>query len=143
MRTNTFTIDRDIDDTAEVTLSEGDSVLAADIQHLVVATSSGSLASTGFDLRVNDGMGDSDLDHTFKFAAWRGIRVAACALPVSSCPGGIRVCTGLNSCFAIYPCPPIMPGAGAGWGGRIRTYGTRYQKPLPYHLATPQRWGAT
>ena len=25
-----------------------------------------------------------------------------------------------------------------GWGGRIRTYGTRYQKPLPYHLATPQ-----
>ena len=29
-----------------------------------------------------------------------------------------------------------------GWGGRIRTYGTRYQKPLPYHLATPQRWSA-
>ncbi len=27
----------------------------------------------------------------------------------------------------------------AGWGGRIRTYDTRYQKPLPYHLATPQR----
>ena len=27
----------------------------------------------------------------------------------------------------------------AGWGGRIRTYGTRYQKPLPYHLATPQQ----
>lgn len=26
-----------------------------------------------------------------------------------------------------------------GWGGRIRTYGTRYQKPLPYHLATPQQ----
>ena len=25
-----------------------------------------------------------------------------------------------------------------GWGGRIRTYGTRLQKPLPYHLATPQ-----
>ena len=24
------------------------------------------------------------------------------------------------------------------WGGRIRTYGWRYQKPLPYHLATPQ-----
>ena len=28
-----------------------------------------------------------------------------------------------------------------GWGGRIRTYGTRYQKPMPYHLATPQRVG--
>ena len=28
---------------------------------------------------------------------------------------------------------------GGGWGGRIRTYGTRYQKPLPYRLATPQR----
>ena len=26
-----------------------------------------------------------------------------------------------------------------GWGGRIRTYGTLYQKQLPYRLATPQR----
>lgn len=26
-----------------------------------------------------------------------------------------------------------------GWGGRIRTSDTRYQKPLPYHLATPQQ----
>ena len=25
-----------------------------------------------------------------------------------------------------------------GWGGRIRTYGTRDQNPMPYHLATPQ-----
>ena len=24
-----------------------------------------------------------------------------------------------------------------GWGGRIRTYGTRDQNPMPYHLATP------
>ena len=29
----------------------------------------------------------------------------------------------------------------AGWGGRIRTYGTRYQKALPYHLATPHQRG--
>lgn len=29
-----------------------------------------------------------------------------------------------------------------GWGGRIRTYGARYQKPVPYHLATPQQCGA-
>ena len=28
-----------------------------------------------------------------------------------------------------------------GWGGRIRTYGARYQKPVPYHLATPQLCG--
>jgi hypothetical protein len=28
-----------------------------------------------------------------------------------------------------------------GWGGRIRTYDTRYQKPMPYHLATPQSVG--
>ena len=28
-----------------------------------------------------------------------------------------------------------------GWGGRIRTYDTRYQKPMPYHLATPQLCG--
>ena len=26
-----------------------------------------------------------------------------------------------------------------GWGGRIRTCECRYQKPVPYHLATPQR----
>ena len=26
-----------------------------------------------------------------------------------------------------------------GWGGRSRTYDARYQKALPYHLATPQR----
>ena len=26
-----------------------------------------------------------------------------------------------------------------GWGGRIRTYGTRDQNPMPYHLATPQQ----
>ncbi len=25
-----------------------------------------------------------------------------------------------------------------GWGGRIRTYESRLQRPLPYHLATPQ-----
>ena len=31
----------------------------------------------------------------------------------------------------------------AGWGGRIRTYDARYQKPLPYHLATPQQAGVT
>ena len=29
-----------------------------------------------------------------------------------------------------------------GWGGRIRTYGARYQKPVPYHLATPHQRGA-
>ena len=36
------------------------------------------------------------------------------------------------------PCPRLPDCPGTGWGGRIRTYGTRYQKPLPYHLATPQ-----
>lgn len=25
----------------------------------------------------------------------------------------------------------------SGWGGRIRTYECRHQKPMPYHLATP------
>jgi hypothetical protein len=29
----------------------------------------------------------------------------------------------------------------AGWGGRIRTCEWRHQKPLPYHLATPQQGG--
>ena len=26
-----------------------------------------------------------------------------------------------------------------GWGGRIRTYECRLQKPVPYRLATPQK----
>ena len=30
----------------------------------------------------------------------------------------------------------------AGWDGRIRTYGTLYQKQLPYHLATSQQQAA-
>ena len=29
---------------------------------------------------------------------------------------------------------------GNGWGSGIRTYGTLYQKQLPYRLATPQQW---
>lgn len=29
--------------------------------------------------------------------------------------------------------------SGNGWGGRTRTLEWRYQKPLPYHLATPQK----
>ena len=28
-----------------------------------------------------------------------------------------------------------------GWGARIRTWECRYQKPMPYHLATPQQPG--
>lgn len=31
------------------------------------------------------------------------------------------------------------PSGETGWGARIRTWEWRYQKPLPYHLATPQR----
>ena len=27
-----------------------------------------------------------------------------------------------------------------GWGGRIRTCACRYQKPVPYRLATPQQF---
>ena len=38
--------------------------------------------------------------------------------------------------FATYLCILI----GNGWDGRIRTYGTLYQKQLPYHLATSQQW---
>lgn len=26
-----------------------------------------------------------------------------------------------------------------GWGARIRTWECRYQKPMPYRLATPQQ----
>ena len=31
----------------------------------------------------------------------------------------------------------LMRNCNFGWGGRIRTYGTRDQNPMPYHLATP------
>ena len=37
----------------------------------------------------------------------------------------------------VYLCDFIVKDAG-GWGARIRTWGWRYQKPLPYRLATPQ-----
>src|SRR5215204_6482583 len=42
--------------------------------------------------------------------------------------------------------PPASAGQdilddGAGWGARIRTWEWLYQKPLPYHLATPHREG--
>lgn len=36
-------------------------------------------------------------------------------------------------------CQKAMGLYSSGWGGRIRTSGCRYQKPMPYHLATPQR----
>ena len=34
---------------------------------------------------------------------------------------------------------PPQPTSVVGWGGRIRTCECRYQKPVPYHLATPQQ----
>jgi hypothetical protein len=37
------------------------------------------------------------------------------------------------------PWPRDLLDLEVGWGGRIRTYDTQYQKLLPYHLATPQR----
>ena len=33
---------------------------------------------------------------------------------------------------------PMFELANVGWGARIRTWECRYQKPMPYHLATPQ-----
>ena len=33
---------------------------------------------------------------------------------------------------------PITYHCSNGWGGRIRTYECRIQRPVPYHLATPQ-----
>lgn len=34
--------------------------------------------------------------------------------------------------------PENLTSIQSGWGGRIRTYECRHQKPMPYHLATPQ-----
>lgn len=33
----------------------------------------------------------------------------------------------------------IIQNRNDGWGARIRTWECRYQKPVPYHLATPQQ----
>lgn len=33
----------------------------------------------------------------------------------------------------------VLKDINLGWDGRIRTYGTLYQKQLPYHLATSQQ----
>ena len=35
--------------------------------------------------------------------------------------------------------PQNLTSVQSGWGGRIRTYECRHQKPMPYHLATPQQ----
>lgn len=34
----------------------------------------------------------------------------------------------------------FKPIARGGWGGWIRTNECRHQKPMPYHLATPQHY---
>ena len=36
--------------------------------------------------------------------------------------------------------PKFKPIAHGGWGGWIRTNECRHQKPMPYHLATPQHY---
>ena len=36
--------------------------------------------------------------------------------------------------------PKFKPFALGGWGGWIRTNECRHQKPMPYHLATPQHY---
>src|SRR5207249_10283171 len=34
---------------------------------------------------------------------------------------------------------PVPPRPWYYWGGRIRTFEYRFQRPVPYHLATPQK----
>src|SRR6056297_841860 len=46
---------------------------------------------------------------------------------------------GHSECPQRYPVDDADEKERTGWGGRIRTYDTRYQKPMPYRLATPQR----
>ncbi len=36
--------------------------------------------------------------------------------------------------------PAFMVRHNNGWGGRIRTYGSRNQNPVTYHLSTPHQW---
>ena len=73
-----------------------------------------------------------------------------CAMDHGHCTGHPTACKGLIRAFEALAIAAVFriatPAAAgfhsAGWGGRIRTYGTRYQKPLPYHLATPQNSNA-
>ena len=44
----------------------------------------------------------------------------------------------MSRLFELYLARSAIAGV-VGWDGRIRTYGTLYQKQLPYHLATSQR----
>ena len=55
-------------------------------------------------------------------SAWHGQK---CALIGAKGGGGQA-----NRCLGTAP---------GGWGGRIRTFEWRLQRPLPYHLATPQK----
>ena len=56
----------------------------------------------------------------------------ACAKSSFGAPVGAEVALGSA------PRPRALSDFEVGWGGRIRTYDTQYQKLLPYHLATPQ-----
>ncbi len=53
-----------------------------------------------------------------------------------SCALTIRY--GCGDASAVYQSPCVETSV-VGWGGRVRTCEWRHQKPLPYHLATPQR----
>ena len=61
------------------------------------------------------------------------------------CEAGCEAVRHIGDRLAVLTSANLLEGMGffmfVGWGGRIRTYGTRYQKPMPYHLATPQREG--
>ena len=60
----------------------------------------------------------------------RPLRASKCLILLA---GGAWHC-----CPAICQTIELFEFLGTGWGARIRTWEWRYQKPLPYRLATPQ-----
>ena len=68
----------------------------------------------------------------------------ATALTATSLASNLTGPSWANGSFQDHPHPTKNPPNRrvecVGWGGRIRTCECRHQKPVPYHLATPQHF---
>ena len=141
--------------------SPADSVTGEDADALTSSNVTGvvmkSHASGGFnEVRIRHGRGHGGLP-TFESAAFFSRESATChkLLPSGAHPPvmrGVEIHGNMaKECYN--ECYNQMLQSGCknhgflrllkiGWGGRIRTCEWRHQKPLPYHLATPQQSAA-
>ncbi len=81
------------------------------------------------------------LTRAVRFSAlkrWRWPSAGACEGPRWRWPGNLRLFCIASGSTAPPSATDFYVPRETGWGARIRTWEWRYQKPLPYRLATPQ-----